>query len=59
MGGVTTETAGAGDADLARLEPWQGPWADDDPDANCTRDVALWASPGSSALVDVYPVPGE
>jgi hypothetical protein len=25
------------------LEPWSGPWADDDPDANFKADVALYA----------------
>ena len=25
------------------LEPWLGPWADDDPDANLKADVALYA----------------
>jgi hypothetical protein len=25
------------------LEPWTGPWADDDPDANFKTDIALYA----------------
>jgi len=25
------------------LDPWRGPWADDDPDANFKADVALYA----------------
>jgi hypothetical protein len=31
-------------ADTVRLEPYTGPWADDDPDANFKADVALYAS---------------
>jgi hypothetical protein len=31
------------DQDLIRLEPFTGPWADDDPDANFKADVALYA----------------
>jgi hypothetical protein len=31
------------DRDLVRLEPFTGPWADDDPDANFKADVALYA----------------
>lgn len=38
-------TAGAGEADppVVRLEAWDGPWADDDPDANFKAEVALYA----------------
>lgn len=28
---------------VVRLEPWTGPWPDDDPDANFKADVALYA----------------
>ena len=28
---------------VVRLEPWSGPWADDDPDANFKAEVALYA----------------
>jgi hypothetical protein len=31
------------DAPVVRLEPWTGPWPDDDPDANFKADVALYA----------------
>ena len=31
------------DALVVRLEPWTGPWPDDDPDANFKADVALYA----------------
>ena len=31
------------DQDFIRLEPFTGPWADDDPDANLKADVALYA----------------
>ncbi|HUY21094.1 MAG TPA: DUF6027 family protein [Acidimicrobiales bacterium] len=31
------------DPDTVRLEPFTGPWADDDPDANFKADVALYA----------------
>ncbi len=31
------------DQDLIRLEPYTGPWADDDPDANFKADVALYS----------------
>ena len=30
--------------ETVRLEPYAGPWADDDPDANFKADVALYAS---------------
>ncbi len=30
-------------APVVRLEPWTGPWPDDDPDANFKADVALYA----------------
>lgn len=30
-------------AQTVRLEPWTGPWAVDDPDANFKADVALYA----------------
>jgi len=29
--------------EVVRLEPWTGPWADDDPDANFKAEVALYA----------------
>jgi len=31
------------DHDAVRLEPFTGPWADDDPDANFKADVALYS----------------
>jgi hypothetical protein len=31
------------DAPLLHLEPWTGPWPDDDKDANLKADVALYA----------------
>jgi hypothetical protein len=31
------------DRDTVRLEPFTGPWAEDDPDANFKADVALYA----------------
>ena len=31
------------DAPVVRLEPWTGPWADDDPDANFKADVATYS----------------
>lgn len=37
------EERGEPEAPLVRLEPWTGPWADDDPDANFKADVALYA----------------
>jgi hypothetical protein len=30
-------------AATVRLEPWTGPWADDDPDANFKAEVALYS----------------
>jgi hypothetical protein len=30
--------------DVVRLEPYTGPWAEDDPDANFKADVALYAN---------------
>jgi hypothetical protein len=33
----------ADDEPLIRLERWNGPWPDDDPDANFKRDVALYS----------------
>jgi hypothetical protein len=30
-------------APVVRLEPWTGPWPDDDPDANFKAEVALYA----------------
>jgi hypothetical protein len=33
----------ADDTDTIRLEPFTGPWPDDDPDANFKADVALYA----------------
>ena len=38
-------TAGAGEAEppVVRLEAWDGPWAEDDPDANFKAEVALYA----------------
>ena len=36
--------AGASDpVPVVRLEPWTGPWPDDDKDANLKADVALYA----------------
>jgi Family of unknown function (DUF6027) len=32
-----------GDAPVVALEPWTGPWADDDPDANFKADIATYA----------------
>lgn len=29
---------------MIELQPWTGPWPDDDPDANLKRDVALYSS---------------
>jgi hypothetical protein len=29
---------------VVNLEPWSGPWPDDDPDANLKRDIALYAN---------------
>ncbi len=37
------------DAPCVPLEPWSGPWADDDRDANFKRDVAVYS------LVDPLP----
>ena len=31
------------DAPVIQLVAWDGPWADDDPDANFKRDVALYS----------------
>jgi hypothetical protein len=31
------------DAPVLRLDPWTGPWPDDDKDANLKHDVALYA----------------
>ena len=31
------------DVPVVRLEPWTGPWPDDDKDANLKADVALYA----------------
>lgn len=31
------------DPPVVRLEPWSGPWARDDPDANLKHEVALFA----------------
>ncbi|HEX5265303.1 MAG TPA: DUF6027 family protein [Acidimicrobiales bacterium] len=38
-------TAGAGEPPppVVALEPWDGPWAADDPDANFKAEVALYA----------------
>jgi Family of unknown function (DUF6027) len=33
----------AADAPVVHLEPWTGPWPDDDKDANLKADVALYA----------------
>ena len=38
-----TPGAGEAEAPVVRLEPWDGPWADDDPDANFKAEVALYA----------------
>jgi hypothetical protein len=32
------------DDPVVRLERWEGPWADDDPDANFKAEVALYAN---------------
>ncbi len=31
------------DPPVVRLEPWTGPWPDDDPDANFKADIALYS----------------
>jgi hypothetical protein len=33
----------AADPPTIELTPWEGPWPDDDPDANFKRDVALYS----------------
>ena len=49
------------DPALIRLEPWTGPWADDDPDANFKADVALYSNvdplPTLSRLADNLDLP--
>lgn len=40
---TTTPTAAGSAAHLISLEPWTGPWADDDKDANLKADVALYS----------------
>jgi hypothetical protein len=37
------DPAGDDDAPIVRLDPWIGPWPDDDKDANLKHDVALYA----------------
>ncbi len=32
----------SGDRSVVRLEPWTGPWPDDDPDANFKAEVAVY-----------------
>lgn len=40
------------DPPTVRLEPWTGPWADDDPDANLKREIALYANVDPLATID-------
>ena len=40
---AVTEGAGEAEPPVVRLEPYEGPWADDDPDANFKAEVALYA----------------
>src|SRR5580698_8591770 len=37
--------------DVVRLEPYTGPWAEDDPDANFKADVALYATVDPMATI--------
>lgn len=37
---------------VVRLEPWTGPWADDDPDANFKADVALYSLTDPLATIE-------
>ena len=48
---------------VVRLEPWTGPWPDDDPDANFKAEVALYSLvdplttiEGLSADVELHPL---
>lgn len=52
-------TAGAGEAEppVVRLEAWDGPWAEDDPDANFKAEVALYAR--SDPLVTIRNLAGN
>jgi hypothetical protein len=43
LGRTLCQPGGMSDAHTVRIEGWTGPWADDDPDANFKRDVALYA----------------
>lgn len=38
-----TDGAGEAESPVVRLVAWDGPWADDDPDANFKAEVALYA----------------
>lgn len=40
------------DGPVVRLEPWAGPWPDDDPDANFKADVALYAHTDPLATIE-------
>jgi len=40
------------DEPVVVLEPWTGPWADDDPDANFKSDVALYATVDPLATIE-------
>jgi hypothetical protein len=37
---------------VVRLEPWAGPWPDDDPDANFKADVALYSLTDPLATIE-------
>ncbi|HET6809916.1 MAG TPA: DUF6027 family protein [Acidimicrobiales bacterium] len=52
-------TAGAGETEppVVRLEAWDGPWAEDDPDANFKAEVALYAR--SDPLVTIRNLSGN
>ena len=39
------------DGAFVRLDPWRGPWPDDDPDANFKHEVALYADADPLATV--------
>ena len=40
---MSDNVPGGEEVPVVRLEPYVGPWADDDPDANFKADVALYA----------------
>src|SRR5579859_1713594 len=40
------------EAPVVRLEPWAGPWPDDDPDANFKADVALYSLTDPLATIE-------